>query len=288
MSTLSSLATLSANPPSADTSSLAVLQRQFLSAVYAQQPLHATFLCATATERMSIYRHNTQLTLIELLRSSYPVMEKIVGADFFQTLAFHYQQQYPPACGDRHVFGAHLTDFIATFEPAAALVYLSDLARLEWRHHLAYFADDASLLTFEQLQQRLATNNDTTGDDLRLPLHPSVSCINVQHNVLDIWSAHQQDEVATVALQFDPHHLLIWRNPQHDVLIRPISGGLAHFLQQCPNGFLEALPSAAQTEPNTTHTEPNTTHADFQTEFAFCMTQGIFIQPAFFIQEASI
>lgn len=241
-------------------STLATLQQQFLLAIYRQQSLSADLLSPkTTTDRMSIYIHNTQLTLIELLRSRYPVTEQIVGAEFFQTLALHYLQQYRPTSGDRHVFGAQLTEFIAHYKPAASLIYLSDLAQLEWRHHQAYFADDATPITFEQLQLQLST-----GNDMRLMLHPSVNCLRVQYNVLDIWQAHQQTTIGALTLHDEKHELLIWRNPQHDILMQSVSSTLADFLKHCSNSFLNALPI--------------TTDEAFQTEFAFCMTQGIFIE----------
>jgi hypothetical protein len=248
--------------------SLASLQQQFLLTLYQQQPLCADLfspallsptLFTTVAERLSIYIHNTQLTLLDLLRSSYPVIEKIVGADFFQTLAFHYQKHYPLSSGDRHSFGAQLPDFIANFPPASSLVYLSELAQLEWWHHHAYFADNATTLTFEQLQQQLST-----GHDVRLPLHPSVRCLSVHYNVLDIWQAHQTETVDTLMLRCEQNDLLIWRNHQHELLIHPISHDLFEFLNRCPDSFFNALPLS--------------THAAFQTEFAFCMTQGIFIE----------
>jgi hypothetical protein len=231
-------------------STLAHQQQQFLQAIYQH---------ATQDERLSIYADNTRLTLIELLRSSYPVIDKIVGADFFTALARHYVQQYPQTQADRHQYGADLSAFLKTFAPAAQLAYLSDLATLEWAYHRAYFADDAQAMTFETLQALAAH-----GDDFSLPLHPSVQHITVDYNVLEIWQAHQQEDIPSLQLQHHTQHLLIWRDPQHNTLITIISTDLHVFLTRCTDSFLMAMQ----------HVDTSA----FQSEFANCLTQGLFIQ----------
>ena len=41
----------------------------------------------TPTQRLAIYRNNTRLSLIEVLREIYPVVNKLVGDAFFNRLA---------------------------------------------------------------------------------------------------------------------------------------------------------------------------------------------------------
>ncbi len=247
---------------------LAKVQQLFLQEIYKNQPnqnkAHCAdylFSTATAAERIAIYSNNTQLNLIELLRSSYPVIDKIVGTDFFKHLAIEYIQQHPQTNADRHHFGANLFCFLTTFVPVDTLPFLSDLAQLEWHYHRAYFADDAPPMTFEALQQYVQE-----GSDFYLPLHPSVKIIAVNYNVLEIWQAHQYDDMATINLIKQPQHLLIWRDPQHTLCIRPVSNDCRDFLNACPDSFFSAMQSI----------DSNV----FQTEFADCMTQGLFIQDA--------
>ncbi len=247
---------------------LSKLQQLFLQAIYQNKTMLHQARCAdyllsptTSAERMAIYANNTQLNLIELLLSSYPVIDKIVGTNFFKHLAIEYIQQHPQTNADRHHFGADLSWFLTTFAPVDTLPFLSDLAQLEWHYHRAYFADDAPPITFEELQQYVQE-----GSDFCLPLHPSVKIIAVNYNVLEIWQAHQYDDMTTINLIKQPQHLLIWRDPQHILCIRPVSNYCRDFLNSCPDSFFSAMQSI----------DGNV----FQTEFADCMTQGLFIQDA--------
>ena len=67
----------------------------------------------------------------------YPTVEQLVGAPFFRYAAHEFILAHPSKSGNLHDFGEDLPGFLAGFEPARALAYLPDCARLEWAWHRA-------------------------------------------------------------------------------------------------------------------------------------------------------
>ncbi|MES2663329.1 MAG: DNA-binding domain-containing protein [Pseudomonadota bacterium] len=237
--------------------SLAELQQIFLHDIYHGTKNTSSVLNSeTSKERLEIYFNNTQLTLIDLLRSLYPVIDKIVGTDFFNTLAKKYVQKYPLINGNRYEFGHQLAPFLTNYLPDQ-LPYLSDLAQLEWAYHCAYNADDAHIMTFEKLQ-RLANNDN----DFNLSVHPSVQIILVNYNVLDIWEAHQSNTIEIVHLQQQLYKILIFRDVQNTIHMKILSSASQIFLATCSQSFLTALQTIDM--------------ENFQLEFAEYMVKGVF------------
>ncbi len=190
----------------------------------------------TAEQRLQIYRNNTLLGLTEALRDGYPVINKLVGTDFFNLMARNYLLHYPPKAGCLLYFGAHLADFIAGFSPADSLPYLSDVARLEWFWHEAFHEADATSLDIASLN---AIHPDNYGA-LSFILHPTVRLIRSNYPILSIWQLNQQEQqgIATVKLTQGACHLLIYR-PNCEVMIMALPEASYEFLKTLAKG--EAL-----------------------------------------------
>ena len=82
--------------------------------------------------RFSVYRNNLYARLSDALRSRYPVVERLVGRDFFYAAAAVFIGAHPPSSPVLIEYGEAFPAFLETFEPARELPYLADTARLEW------------------------------------------------------------------------------------------------------------------------------------------------------------
>lgn len=166
------------------------LQRAFAAAMYADDDAVAVHLRPgrfPAARHLQVYRNNVFESLGGALKAVYPVVEKLVGSGFFAYAANNYIHAFPPVSGNLHDFGEHVADFLATFEPARELVYLSDVARLEWAQHRAFHAADHAPLAID----RLAAVPPGQYGQLRFRLHPSARLIASDHPILRIWQANQ-------------------------------------------------------------------------------------------------
>src|SRR5438046_8218773 len=85
-----------------------------------------------AAERLRIYRNTCRSTLIETLRMTYPAVERLVGREFFDSVAVRYINAHPARGGYLNEYGGAFAAFLAGLETARELDYLPDVARFEW------------------------------------------------------------------------------------------------------------------------------------------------------------
>lgn len=136
---------------------------------------------------IEIYRNNYRGNLHDTLAGAYPVIEQLVGKDFFRLLTRKFIGQHISRSGNLHHYGAEMAAFVATFVPVRELVYLPDIAALEWACHCAYFADDADTLDIGKLAQIPPEQYA----DLVLHIHPSCHLLRSRYPIAAIWHAHQ-------------------------------------------------------------------------------------------------
>jgi hypothetical protein len=172
--------------------------------------------------RFAVYRNNVVHSLVAVLTDTFPVVRQLVGGEFFGAMARLYLVDHPPASPRMHRYGAGLPDWIADFEPATAVPYLSGIARLEWSRLCAFHAADAApievqtLVGLMQAPERLASTS--------LALHPTLAIVRSPHPIVSLWSAHQQDDDARdeqlSALRMDrAEAALVFRDPSDDALV---------------------------------------------------------------------
>lgn len=230
---------------------LAEIQSQFRNAMLSGGTggLESSIVASApgAEPRLGIYRNNVFSSLIEALGALYPVIKRLVGEEFFSATAREFCQGFPPVHGRMIDYGAEFPEFIRTFEPAATLPYLGDVAELELAWHRAYHAADTPLIDGTAFQ-----NVDPAALPLvRLQLHPSHSLISASFPIARIWEANQPECKATemVDLGAGQDKLLVIR-PSLDVEIRKLGKGSYGFLQALAQGatVLEAYETAEALE----------------------------------------
>lgn len=242
--------------------SLHDIQSALMHDIYTGERTSAKYLSkdkAGNPERLDIYFNNNLLIQTDFLATVYPVVVQLVGQEFFKTVCRYYIAANPKPTGDLHKCGAHMSAFLANFEPAQKHPYLSDVAALEWAYYQATIAQDAAPITFEVLGA-LASS----GQDFALNVHPSVQLLELSYNAAEIWHAHQDlAENAPLELKEENHTLLVGRNSSHDVMFKNISVNEALFLQACARKETFATAMTIVAEAAKDDTEINQFQQDF-------------------------
>jgi hypothetical protein len=196
-------------------------------------------------KRFAVYRNNVVVSLVDALADSFPVVQALVGEEFFRALAAEFARANPPRSPVLAWYGDGFADFVENFPPAAGLPYLADVARLEWLRVEAWHAADAKPLPLAEMAARLA--DEAALPALRLALHPSLRLLRSAHPVVSLWAAHQAEDVSAAlgATDFaDAEAALVVRDGL-DVDILRIEPGAAEFVECLLRGA--ALGEAAQT-----------------------------------------
>lgn len=185
-------------------------------------------------QRLRIYRNNSLISLTAALKATFPVVCRLVGDRFFGGTAEAFVRSHPPREPCLLAYGAGFADFLAGYAPAATLVYLPDVARLEWALNLARHAPDAPALAVADLAA-LAPEQQAT---FAPRLHPASHLLVSPWPLERIWRANQPDADREISIDLDEGgcRLLVYRHG-FEAAIAALSPGehalLAAFTDGC-------------------------------------------------------
>jgi hypothetical protein len=174
-------------------------------------PVVATLGDALApADRVSIYRNTSRTALTNALRLNFPAVQRLVGEDFFAAAADTFITHESPNTAWLDLYGEGFPEFLQRFKPAATLVYLPDIARLERAVSRALHALDVGPLEYSRL---LDLKPSVQGRVCFTP-HPSLSFVFSLYPVDAIWRAvlaRDDAALATIGLSAGAVRLLVER-----------------------------------------------------------------------------
>ncbi len=139
--------------------------------------------------QLAIYRGSIQGGLTEILRSTFPVCNRIVGADYFTQLASIYIARTPHWQPDITYYGVHFAEVVQTLLAVHQLDYLAEVAALEWAYHLAQNGAAIPQLDLAVL----AKMNQESQAQLRFALDKASTLFYSPYPILRIWQVNQMD-----------------------------------------------------------------------------------------------
>jgi hypothetical protein len=180
---------------------------------------------AVPTRRFAVYRNNVVAGLVKALKSRFPVVEKIVGEEFFAAMARLFVAEQPPRTPLLATYGDDFAAFIAAFAPARELAYLEDVARLEAARTRAYHAANATPVD----AGRFAALDAGTVGDIGIELHPSTEIVRSANPIVTIWAMNSGEQELAPIENWRGEDALVVR-PSLDVEVRLLLPGGAAFL----------------------------------------------------------
>lgn len=190
--------------------------------------------------RFAVHRNNVLASLVNALADTFPVVQVLVGPEFFRALALGFVREHPPRSPVLAQYGDAFPAFVAQFEPAQSLPYLADVARLELARVQSCHAADAIPLSAADAAAALACGERIGA--LRLQLHPALRLVEARHAIVSLWAAHQGEGVLAQVDPFVPESALVVR-PDLEVLVLRCDAGTAAFVDAVAHG--NALAQAA-------------------------------------------
>lgn len=186
------------------------LTADFARALYQRDavPLqHAAGRDGHFSRGFAVHRNNVQSAPVDALRQAFPVLQRLLGDEYFSALAQLYVGENPPRSAVYLDYGAELADFIAAFPPLTELSYLADIARLEWARLRAFHAADGLPLLLD------ARDVNGLARVLAEPLrwHPSVTLIESPHPLFRLWQSQILSTQAPSSDEWASESVLVWR-----------------------------------------------------------------------------
>lgn len=211
-------------------SSLASFQHDFANALLERVPTaSAPWLAQPA---FAVYRNTVIKACVDALEANYPSVVRLVGREWFRSAAALFVEQHPPQDGALVSYGGHFSGFLRSFEPAAELTYLTDVARLDRFWTESHIAADALPLCAAHLAQL----SPGALMDCRLRPHPAARWAWFESQPIhSIWHRNRIDAGAQDELVWQGEGCLITR-PGATVQWQPAGQADCAFLDACAAG----------------------------------------------------
>lgn len=136
--------------------------------------------------RLGVYANNSRKSFVESLRQSFPVVLRLVGADYFYQCAVGCRTLFPSTNGDLQYAGSHFPEYLGRLHNADEYRYLSDVARFEWLRQESITSAGCA----QWRPDALASQDPATYGELRFLLNPSARLFASEFPCLHIWQAN--------------------------------------------------------------------------------------------------
>ena len=192
------------------------LQLGFAAALFdeADESVHAHIVedGMTAEARLGIYRNNLHEGFIKALAIDFPVIERLVGADYFRQLALELLRAHPSRSGNLHHIGGPFAPFLKQKFAATRYACFADIAALEWAYQQAQIAADAEALSADAFRGI----DPADYERLTFVLRPACGFVQSIYPIVSIWRANQPETQSDDAIDLDAgaDNVLILRTPE--------------------------------------------------------------------------
>ncbi len=130
----------------------------------------------SADARMQVYQNNYHMTLVGLLQGIFPLTSAFVGEPFLKAAARLFLSDNPPNDPRLDRFGEQFPGFLNEYPHASDVVYVADLARLEWAVH-----ELQHVRALEEGAKIIETQVDGVA------LNPNVRLIQSDYPLIQLW-----------------------------------------------------------------------------------------------------
>jgi hypothetical protein len=194
-----------------------------------------------AERRVAVYRNHHRISLAGALAANFPTVVKVIGDEAFQALALSYLTLDPPRDPCLAAYGAGFPVSLESDPRAQSLVYLGDVARLDWALNVAERADDLPSFSAHCLS---GIDPEQLGA-LRLKPHPSLTLLSSLYPLLQI-RAVAEGRAEAASLDAGGVELMVWRKDSVPTCT-PLDPAAAGFIRALVGG--RTLGEAAEAIP---------------------------------------
>jgi len=200
----------------------------------------------TPEQRLQVYKNNTQFTLRDLLKDSFPVTTILLGDKFMNYAAFEFIKAHPPASGDMNSYGIEFPQYLANMANLKSFPYVPDVAMLEWLAHEAYMSPRRPPLKAETLA------GVTDPLNMKLYIQPHVYLLRSGWPIDDLWAAISEQGADLSGQSIEPREtfIAVFRE-ESKIAVWSVSEGGYKFLEnlQSDTSFAFAAQAGIRAEP---------------------------------------
>lgn len=159
---------------------------------------------------MGVYDFAYKARLVEILQDDFEGLHTLLGDERFDQAARAYLDTHPSTYRSARWVGREFPDWLAQTAPWSDTPEAVAMARFEWALGLAFDAEDAAPIGFDEIAQV----PPEAWPLLTLTIHPSVNVIDLTHDVAPFHrAAKAQEDPEAAPAPFDtPETWATWRD----------------------------------------------------------------------------
>jgi uncharacterized protein len=218
------------------------------SAAVAQAECRLSGDSALIERRFAIYRGNASASIAKALGATYPVVQRVVGIQFFEAMVEAHRRAHPSISGDLNDYGAEFPAYLEDFAHTRHLLYLPDLARLEWAVHRAEGAADAKAFDVALLAVLSPAQQAT----LRFCWAPGLALVDSRYPIARVWQIHQGNYLGEFSVDWTTPQCALVAREGWRVGVSTLGAGEAAFVDASLNqnaALAAATETALATDP---------------------------------------
>jgi hypothetical protein len=201
---------------------------------------------AAAGGRLSIYINNVFNVAVAALSETYRGVRKLLGEACFDDVAHRFVKAKPPTSAWLDNYGSDFPAFLSESSALAELVYLVDVAKLEWLINRALHAEDGPAMDDASLFEL----DDALAARVRFKSHPALEFLQSPFPVDQILAAVMEgddSDFSAIRLANDPIWLVVHR-PEQGLSVRRVDERTWRFTRALSRGL--RLDQAIQLAPD--------------------------------------
>jgi hypothetical protein len=184
-----------------------------------------------SARRFGVYRNNVTTSLVRAMESSFPVVRRLLGEDYFAGFTREFVQKHPPRSPLLFEYGAEFSAYLASATDLKGYPYLSDIARLEQQVRISYHEENADTLKATELTQ---ISEDELIQTVFTP-HPAAAILSSEYAIHAIYRANRSAQAESVDDIQKPQSILVTR-PEFEVELNSLTTDQHEFFQSLING----------------------------------------------------
>jgi hypothetical protein len=173
------------------------LQHNFIDHIYKKSATeifkYLPYQKEEALKRLNIYRNNIFGNFKDALASTYEVVFKLLGEEYFDVLAEKFIKKNPSKSGNLDEYGFDFAEFLKSQNKNHKLLYLSDVAKLESLYQQVLIGFDYQKITDFNIKKFREINEDDFFN-LTFELHKSVKLLKSKYAIFSIWDSNISEE----------------------------------------------------------------------------------------------
>lgn len=181
----------------------------------------------TPEVQIGIYRNSILGRVIKVLSATFPVCLALVGESCFRMISKTLIESLPTHFPEIDFFAKQFPLFVKDLKVVQDLVYLSDVAQLEWTYHRLHYHFATTTLDLEALSQV----EESKYGGLRFELSQNCTLLDSCYPILRIWEVNQLHFQGSQIVHLDEGgcELLIYRT-QEEVKIERLTAEMFSML----------------------------------------------------------